>query len=135
MRDLADAEPVLELRATQAMQWPQPRRAAPSPPIRRLRHRRLSGLRGRARRCRRPSRWGRRSVRRLTELPPEIGHLHRLTTLDLGHFDLRSNRLTLLPDWVPAMPSLEELDLRWNDCDPPPALLTELERRGVVVLR
>ncbi|MBB4987552.1 hypothetical protein GGE06_008525 [Streptomyces sp. SFB5A] len=32
------------------------------------------------------------------------------------------------------MPVLEKLDLRWNTCEPSPPLLTELERRGCVVL-
>lgn len=47
---------------------------------------------------------------------------------------VRSNRLTRLPDWVVDMPALEKLDVRWNACEPSPSLLTELERRGCVVL-
>nr|WSY57885.1 hypothetical protein OG999_28425 [Streptomyces sp. NBC_00886] len=63
------------------------------------------------------------------ELPQELADLPRLRQLDV-----RSNRLTLVPDWVLGMPSLEKLDRRWNECAPSAALLTESERRGCVVL-
>lgn len=63
------------------------------------------------------------------ELPETLAGLPRLRQLDV-----RSNRLTRLPDWVVDMPALEKLDVRWNACEPSPSLLTELERRGCVVL-
>jgi Leucine-rich repeat (LRR) protein len=65
----------------------------------------------------------------LTQLPHVLADLPRLRQLDV-----RSNRLTALPDWVLDMPSLEKLDLRWNECAPSAAQLTELQRRGCVVL-
>nr|WP_275409319.1 leucine-rich repeat domain-containing protein [Streptomyces sp. SID12501] len=65
----------------------------------------------------------------LTELPERLVGLPRLR-----QFDVRSNRLTRLPDWVVEMTALEKLDVRWNACEPSPSLLTELERRGCVVL-
>ncbi|MFD0374605.1 hypothetical protein [Streptomyces sp. NPDC127112] len=52
----------------------------------------------------------------------------------LRQLDLRSNRLGQLPDWLALMSSLEKLDLRWNEIDPSLPLLSELERRGCVVL-
>jgi hypothetical protein len=52
----------------------------------------------------------------------------------LRHIDVRSNRLTRLPDWVVDLPALEKPDLRWNACEPSPALLNKLELRGCVVL-
>lgn len=64
-----------------------------------------------------------------TELPEPLTALPRLR-----HLDLRSNRLVQLPPRVVEMPALEKLDLRWNPCEPPASLLSELERRGCVVL-
>ncbi|CCA53947.1 hypothetical protein SVEN_0660 [Streptomyces venezuelae ATCC 10712] len=52
----------------------------------------------------------------------------------LRQIDLRSNRLSHLPGWLVQMPSLEKLDLRWNEIDPSLPVLTELERQGCVVL-
>lgn len=65
----------------------------------------------------------------MAELPPSLASLPRLRQIDL-----RTNRLSHLPGWLTLLPSLEKLDLRWNDIDPSLPLLTELERRGCVVL-
>ncbi|ANS67084.1 protein lap4 (protein scribble) (protein smell-impaired) [Streptomyces lincolnensis] len=65
----------------------------------------------------------------LAELPPPLARLPRLR-----HLDVRGNRLTRLPEWLLDLPALEKLDLRWNPCARATPLLTELERRGCVVL-
>ncbi|SFK86490.1 hypothetical protein [Streptomyces pini] len=91
----------------------------------------------------------------LTDLPPRIGRLRRLRTLDLGHnaltsppeevgeltgldgcLHLHDNRLRTVPPWLGReLPALEKLDLRWNGTVVDPGLVGELERRGCVVLR
>ncbi|MGW0534074.1 hypothetical protein [Streptomyces sp. NPDC003032] len=40
-----------------------------------------------------------------------------------------------LPDWLSELPSLEKLDLRWNDTHVHEDLLRTLEGKGCVVLR
>ena len=81
--------------------------------------------------------WGRDDLLRLVvadmelaELPPDLGRLTGLTTLDAAHNHLRS-----VPDELAGLAGLEKLDLRWTPFFPEtPAPARALEARGCVVL-
>jgi hypothetical protein len=65
----------------------------------------------------------------LRELPPTLGNLLELETLDL-----RANRLLGLPDELAQLARLRRLDLRWLEL-PASSAAAALEARGCEVLR
>ena len=51
----------------------------------------------------------------------------------LRFLDLRANALSTVPDWLAQLPSLENLDLRWNRLTALPAAFRRLEERGCLI--
>jgi hypothetical protein len=53
--------------------------------------------------------------------------------LELHEQDLRSNKLTAVPEVIRGLEGLEKLDLRWNQVGPLPDWLRRREQDGCTV--